>query len=184
MKAKETKFVRSDGSLDPDAFKTLVTQRRETMLRLAYQLTGDWDEAEDISQQVFIKAYHGLHRFRGDSGLSSWLYRIMVNTYLDHKRQRLARGGRHASADELVKSGQADPFVATAVDEDPVQATTADHARRHIAEALESLAPRQRSIFVMRHYHDLPLKEIASILHVSLGTVKSQLFRAVRRLRQ
>ncbi len=166
-----------------EAFRELVEQCQGPVFRLALELTGDWDDADDLSQQVFIKAHGALHRFRGDTKVISWLYRIMVNTHIDNCRRERARG-RDANLSITGEGRQQSELCIThAVEDNPEKGATARHIQDNINRALENLAPQQRSVFILRHYHDLPLKEIASIMGLSTGSVKSQLFRAIRRLR-
>ncbi|UCH11324.1 MAG: sigma-70 family RNA polymerase sigma factor [Fidelibacterota bacterium] len=167
---------------DSGAFRELVEYSQEGLFRLALELTGDWDDAEELSQQVFIKAYHGLSHFRGEAKIMSWLYRIMVNTYIDADRKERTRGWRLSRIEG--ENPQPEPFVTEAHADNPEVQTSARHIQIHINQALQALAPQQRSVFIMRHYHDLSLKEIARIMGLSVGTVKSQLFRAIRRLQK
>ena len=167
---------------DSGAFRELVESSQSELFRLAMELTGDWDDAEELSQQVFIKAYRGLSHFRGEARIVSWLYRIMVNTYIDSERKERTRGWKVNRSEE--DDPRSEPFVTEAHGDNPESQTAAHHMQIHIDQALQALAPQQRSVFIMRHYHDLPLKEIARIMGLSVGTVKSQLFRAIRRLQK
>ena len=184
MDSHEQRLIHRFREGDAAAFRELVERCQETIFQLAIELTGDWDDAEDLSQQVFIKAYHALPRFRGETRIMSWLYRIMVNTHIDNSRKERARGWRADPSSSDEGQPQPEPYVTNAAEDDPEARTAARHMQDHINRALETLAPRQRSVFVLRHYHDLPLKEIARILGLSVGSVKSQLFRAIRRLQK
>ena len=184
MESHEQRLIQRFREGDAKAFRELVERCQETIFQLAIELTGDWDDAEDLSQQVFIKAYHALPRFRGETKIMSWLYRIMVNTHIDNSRKERARGWRVDLPSSDEGEPQPEPYITNAAEDDPEPRTAARHMQDHINRALEVLAPRQRSVFVLRHYHDLPLKEIAGILGLSVGSVKSQLFRAIRRLQQ
>lgn len=166
-----------------EAFRDLVEQCQGQVFKLALELTGDWDDADELSQQVFIKAHGALHRFRGETKVMSWLYRIMVNTHIDNCRKEKARGWRVNQP--MVEEGQpqSELYITHAAEHNPETQTDAQHIQDHINRALKALAPQQRSVFILRHYHDLQLKEIASIMGLSVGSVKSQLFRAIRRLR-
>jgi RNA polymerase sigma-70 factor (ECF subfamily) len=167
---------------DSEAFRELVEFSQSELFQLAMELTGDWDDAEELSQQVFIKAYHGLSHFREEAKIMSWLYRIMVNTYIDTTRKERRRGWGSNKAE--TNDAHPEPFITEAHTDNPEAQTAARHIQDHISKALQALAPQQRSVFIMRHYHDLPLKEIARIMGLSVGTVKSQLFRAIRRLQK
>lgn len=184
MESHEQRLIDRFREGDTAAFRELVERCQEPIFQLAIELTGDWDDAEDLSQQVFIKAYHALPRFRGEAKIMSWLYRIMMNTYIDHTRKMQAQGRRIDPPLPDDDRPQPDPYVANAAEANPETRTAASHIQRHITRALQVLAPQQRSVFILRHYHDLSLKEIARILGVSVGTVKSQLFRAIQRLQK
>lgn len=184
MDSHEQRLIHRFREGDAAAFRELVEGCQETIFQLAIELTGDWDDADDLSQQVFIKAYHALPRFRGETKIVSWLYRIMVNTHIDNSRKERARGWRVDLSASDEDHPEEEPYITRAAEDDPETRTAARHMQDHINRALETLAPQQRSVFVLRHYHDLPLKEIARILGLSVGTVKSQLFRAIRRLQK
>ncbi len=184
MDSHEQRLIHRFREGDAAAFRELVERCQEPIFQLANELTGDWDDADDLSQQVFIKAYHALPRFRGETKIMSWLYRIMVNTHIDSSRKDRARGWRVNPSSSDEGQPQPEPYITNAAKDDPETRTAARHMQDHIKRALETLAPRQRSVFVLRHYHDLPLKEIAGILGLSVGSVKSQLFRAIRRLQK
>jgi RNA polymerase sigma-70 factor (ECF subfamily) len=183
MESHETRLIQRAQKGDAAAFRELVENCQESVFQMALELTRDWDDADELSQQVFIKAYHALPRFRGDAKLMSWLYRILMNTYIDHTRK--TRAGKWASSKNDAESTTQPEIVATnqAADNPEAQAA-ASQIQEHIDRALQALAPQQRSVFIMRHYHDLPLKEIAGIMGLSVGTVKSQLFRAVQRMQK
>ncbi|MFB0515933.1 MAG: RNA polymerase sigma factor [Candidatus Neomarinimicrobiota bacterium] len=184
MKNHEQRHFHSAKEGDLATFRELVERCQEPLFQMALQLTGDWDDAEDLSQLVFIKAYNALPHFRGEAKIMSWLYRIMVNTFIDNSRKEQARGRRVGQFSSNEDQPQPEPFVTNANEDSPETQTASRHMQEHINQALEALAPQQRSVFIMRHYHDLSLKEIARILGLSVGTVKSQLFRAIRRLQK
>ena len=164
-----------------NAFRQLVEQHKERVYYIALDLIGNRTDAEDLSQEVFIKAYQSLRKFRGDAKFSSWLYRITVNTCMDHRRKKWWRI-RKANAPMNQKDEQ---MVDLLQSDAPGPEQSAQHAMRegHLRHALDQLSQRERDIFILRHDHDLSLQEIAEALSISLGTVKSTLFNAVRRLR-
>jgi RNA polymerase sigma-70 factor (ECF subfamily) len=157
-------------------FRELVEQYKRPLYALAYDLTGNHHDAEDLSQDVFIKAYRGMADFRGEAQVYSWLYRITVNTYLNKKRKKALRFRQlWDDFSQAPRNRDRDPG--------PDRQAEADGMRRHVAEALKQLSPRERSAFVLRHYQDLSLKEVAETMEIAEGTVKSLLFRAVNKLR-
>jgi RNA polymerase sigma-70 factor, ECF subfamily len=167
---------------DHEAFRKLVENARVNVYRLAYDLTSDRHDAEDLSQEVFIKAYRALRTFRGDAKWNSWLYRITVNTFYDFARSRMNKMINYSDSwdqdsgeREILKQGNSIS---------PDASAEAAIIRKHIEQALDRLSPRERSVFVLRHYHDLTLKQIADTLEISDGTVKTFLFRAIQKLQQ
>ena len=168
---------------DQTAFFDLVGQYKKKVYHLAYDITGDHHEAEDISQEVFMKVYRAMKTFRRDAKMSSWLHQITVNTSIDSLRKKSVRHAKssgkleHVSTDgNLVASG--------AHNLDPVQSTESAQIQNRISQALQKISPKERTVFVMCHYNGLKLKETAEILNVTIGTVKSLLFRAIRKLRK
>ena len=166
---------------DTDAFRELVERSKINVYRLAYDMTGSRHDAEDLSQEVFVKAYRALPKFRSESKWSTWLYRITTNVCIDHNRSRSkTMEYRDALTSDDATSEPNHPRSSS----NPDRSTEASMIQRNIEQALGQLAPQERSVFVLRHYHDLPLKEIAATMEISEGTVKSYLFRALQRLRR
>jgi RNA polymerase sigma-70 factor (ECF subfamily) len=165
-----------------NAFRQLVEKHKEQVYFIALDLMGNRADAEDMSQEVFIKAYRSLPSFRGDAQLSSWLYRITVNTCIDHRRKkwwqiRKARKTMTTQETPLLDTLPAD-------NPGPEQTTDRQLIQAQIQMALNALSQRERDIFILRHDHDLALNDIAESLHISIGTVKSTLFNALRKLRK
>ena len=161
---------------EPSTFPALVEQYKRPLYALAYDLTGNHHDAEDLSQEVFIKAYRGMAGFRGEAQVYSWLYRIAVNTFLNKRRKKALRFRQLWDDFSHVPPGT-DPQPETD------RQAEADVMRRHVETALKQLSPRERSAFVLRHYQDLSLREVADAMDVAEGTVKSLLFRAAKKLR-
>lgn len=164
---------------DPTAFQALVERHRAMVYRVAYQFAGNHHDAEDIAQEVFLKVYRSLDRFRHDAQLSSWMYRIVMNACIDHRR-------RQVSAAAAPFGDEAEQKLLNTAEETP-----GPEARAYAGElgqVLETeiarLPPGQRIVFVMRHHQGLKLGEIAEALGLAEGTVKRQLHAAVHRLRQ
>lgn len=168
---------------DQTAFHDLVGMYKKKVYYLAYDITGDHHEAEDISQEVFMKVYRALKRFRRDAKMSSWLHQITVNTSIDCLRRKSVRKEKstgeldHVSSDGNLVANGAHNF-------DPVKSTESIQIQNQIAQALQKISPKERTVFIMCHYNGLKLKETAEILNVTIGTVKSLLFRAIRKLRK
>jgi RNA polymerase sigma-70 factor (ECF subfamily) len=154
----------------------LVDRYHRRVYALALDLTGDHHDAEDLSQEVLIKACESLDSYRGDAAPFTWLYRIAVNTYLNRGRGQKRQATTLQGDFEHMTDG-----VGAAPE-------TGEHAERrqmqaHIEAALDVLSPRERSAFVLKHEHDLRIKDVAASMDVAPGTVKSLLYRATRKLR-
>jgi RNA polymerase sigma-70 factor (ECF subfamily) len=165
---------------DMEAFRELVERSKIKTYRLAYDLTGNRHDAEDLSQEVFIRAYGALKGFRAEAKWTTWLYRITMNIYYDHWRMKSKRALEYRDNLEgcstMTYNEQTTPG--------PDRKAEAGVMQEHIDRALETLSPQERSVFVLRHYHDLPLKEIAGTMKIAEGSVKSYLFRAIKRLQK
>ena len=154
-----------------EQFRALVESHRERAVGLAWRLLGgDLAAAEDVAQEAFLKAYRGLARFRGESTLDTWFYRILVRQAESHRRWRAVR----ALWSGEVVDDPADP--SPAVTGDPV-------VQRRIATALSRLPAGQRQAFVLVHLEGFTVEEAAGLLGKATGTVKSHLHRALKALR-
>jgi RNA polymerase sigma-70 factor (ECF subfamily) len=185
MEQNEQFLVDRVCSGDQAAFHELVGRYKKKIFYLAYDITGDHQEAEDISQEVFMKMYRSLKTFRRDAKMSSWLYQITVNTSIDSLRKKSSKPAR--SIDEFDPSfvqAELPAGGSGAYALNPVLTTESAQIQEHISEALKKISARERTVFVMRHYNDLKLHEIAEILNITIGTVKSLLFRAIKKLRK
>jgi RNA polymerase sigma-70 factor, ECF subfamily len=168
---------------DSLSFQELVESHKKNVYYLALDLTGNHHDAEDLSQEVFIKAFRAMKDFRGEAKYSSWLYRITVNTYIDETRKKshqlVPLPEEHEGEEDIRTSAPlSDPRS------NPEKDLESVNIQKHIDEALKKLTPRERSVFVLRHYNDLILKEIGEVLNISEGTVKSLLFRAIKRMQK
>lgn len=179
----EGTLVRRLQSGDQTAFRELVERYKENVYYLALDLSGNHYDAEDISQEVFIKAHRGIAKFRSGAKLSTWLYRITMNTFIDSKRRKSLKV---VSISQTADGGdEFDPLsvVADGDEGDPERRLAAAKIGEHIDAALDALSEKEKSVFVMRHYHDMQINEISESLELAEGTVKSLLFRSVRKLR-
>lgn len=184
MEHKERALVQRIQAGEPAAFRELVEQNKQNVYYLALDLTGNHYDAEDISQEVFIKAYRGIGKFRSGAKINTWLYRITMNTFIDKKRKKsLHLVSLTPTADEDDGTDALD-LVADASTGNPERELSASKIAAHIDTALQSLSEQERAVFVMRHYEDMALKEISSALGIAEGTVKSLLFRSIRKLRR
>jgi RNA polymerase sigma-70 factor (ECF subfamily) len=168
---------------DHSAFYDLVGRYKKKIYFLAYDITGDHQEAEDISQEVFMKVYRSLSKFRRDAKMSSWLYQITVNASIDSLRRKSSKPQK--SIEEFEQAPIMESLLSNAPqNSDPVRSAESSQIQQKISQALLKLTPKERSAFIMCHYNGLKMKETAEILNVTIGTVKSLMFRAIRKLRK
>lgn len=180
-----------------DALRVLYDRHRGRIYQLGCRYLGDAAEAEDLVQQVFIKAYENAGKFRGQARVSTWLYRIAANAAIERRRRRRTVGlddvhplgsdalAPSANLEAEVRSGWASrpAMASTDFEADPEVAVQRRALQGRLNEALEELSPTQRLAFVLRHWEGMSIREIAELLDAAEGTVKSHLFRAVRTLR-
>jgi RNA polymerase sigma-70 factor (ECF subfamily) len=167
---------------DVGAFQEIVDLYKRQIFFLALDLTGNHHDAEDLSQEVLVRAYTSIKGFRGEAKISSWLHRIAVNTHLDTRRKKALMLLKQS--DELNESLVAHSITDSRSNTNPEEKMVQADLQKHIDEALQVLTPKERSVFVLRHYQDHPIKEIADMMEISEGTVKSFLFRAIRKLQK
>jgi len=164
---------------DPTVIDDIVRTYKREVYHLALQLCRDHDDAEDLVQEVFIRAWKSLDSFRGESRLSTWLHRITVNLFINTTRSKSyhARKEQDAFDEEYMTGGRGG-------EDSPESPVESAQISEHIERALGKLSPAQRTAFVLRHYHDLSIKEIADQMGNTEGTVKVLLFRAIRNLQK
>jgi RNA polymerase sigma-70 factor, ECF subfamily len=154
-----------------EAFDRLVLRYQRDVYRLCYRYVNDHEDANDLAQEVFLKAWRAIGRFRGDSSFSTWLYRIAVNACLNF------RAIRRPATQELPEA-LADPVPGALA-----RAESDDTARR-LRAAIARLPEKQRATLILKVYHDLTHEEVAGILGAAVGTVKANLFHALGNLRR
>jgi RNA polymerase sigma-70 factor (ECF subfamily) len=179
---EESTLVERIRNGDMNSFREIVDRYKGVVLAVVHDMTNDRHETEDLLQDVFLKVYKNMRSFRGDAKVSTWIYRIAMNTCYDHVTKRSHRSMK--PADMLDDHVQTAPMFHSFAGADPERRAASGMVQEHIERAIKTLSPRERSVFVLRHYHDLPLKEIASVLRISEGTVKSMLSRALERLKK
>lgn len=169
---------------DTDAFRVLVEHYSRPVFRLAFRMTGNEADAEDVVQEAFLRAYRGLGKFDGRSQFSTWLYRIATNVALDHLRKRK----RHEDAREPVRAADSDALhpaeMLPATDPSPDRLVLSVEMRERVEVALSRLAPRERAAFVLRHFEGMSIAEIGRALNLRSSATKNNIFRAVQKLRR
>jgi len=161
-----------------EAFDEIVHRYRRIIYRMAYYFTHNCEDADDISQEVLLKVFRSLSGFRGSSTFDTWLWRITTNTCLDHLRQQTGIEALDTSSYTSYK------YSAGICRELPDSSMEMAELRSVIFKAVGRLPDKQRAAFILRHYEDLSLDEIARTLTCAVGTVKANLFHARRNLRE
>ena len=161
---------------DAEAFRSLVERHSRLVFRVAYRMTGNESDAEDVVQETFLKAYRQLGRFESRANFGTWVYRIAVNCAIDYMRarpkresaeddevlERAAGGGPEPGADDLVLAGE---------------------IGARVQSALGGLSAMERAAFVMRHYQGFSIEEIGRALGLKTNATKHSIFRAVKKMR-
>ena len=167
------------------AFDTLVRRYDQSVLRLALHMLGNEQDAQDVHQEAFIKAYRHLSNFRFECSFYTWVYRIVTNLCLDQLRRRKSR--REDPATVLDSVGDEMDLLSNVQDEramaNPGRELDRKLMAERIAAALEKLTPRERTVFELKHYQGLKLRTIGEMLSTTEETAKNTLFRATRKLR-
>ncbi|MDV2503922.1 MAG: sigma-70 family RNA polymerase sigma factor [bacterium] len=161
---------------DEEACEALVRQYQERVFALISRMTGDPDRVEDIAQEVFLKAFRSLKSFRGGSRFYTWLYRITVNTVLNTMR---SQGRRQETSLDALEGFE----VQADADMEPAEVTARLELARRVREAIDQLEEPYRVIVYLRELEDLSYEEIAEVVELPVGTVKSRLFRARQQLK-
>jgi RNA polymerase sigma-70 factor (ECF subfamily) len=165
---------------DPGAFDALVVLYSDRVFGVAFRILGDRAEAEDLAQEVFVTLHHSLGSFRGESRLSTWIYRITRNRCLNRiKFLKRRHVGRHADIDDpAVAPGVVDTETKLSGAKDPTRKLANDELSALLQEHLLKLPEEQRTLVILRDLEDLSYEEIVDVTGLALGTVKSRLHRA------
>jgi len=182
MELSDRAFVTKARSGDADAFRALVDRHSRSLFRLAYRMTGNQQDAEDVVQESLLRAYRQLARFDERASFGTWLYRIATNCSLDLVRARRRRNEHIAPADD---DGAADPVaMVPALDPSPERSALSGELRQRVAEAMNELSETERAAFVLRHYEGMHIDEVSRVLDCQPGAAKHSVFRAVQKLRR
>ena len=181
----DTLLIRRAQQGDAAAFEELLRNYDRSVLRLAMNLTGSPEDAQDIYQETFLRAYRNIGRFRFECSFYTWIYRIVTNLCLDHLRKKQVRKEDAPVATDA--SGEEYSVIDQVADARAGSNPEKDLMRRQLGDrincALEKLTPRERMVFELKHYHGLKLRTVGEILHTTEETAKNTLFRATQKLR-
>jgi RNA polymerase sigma-70 factor (ECF subfamily) len=185
QRAEDDELIRAAQKGDRSAFDSLVRRYDRSVLRLALHMLGNEQDAQDVHQDAFIKAYRHLSNFRFECSFYTWLYRIVTNLCLDQLRRRKSRREDPSTVDD--GSGESIDLLANLTDGRASANPARELERKGMNEAIQSaheeLTPRERTVFELKHYQGLKLRTIGEMLSTTEETAKNTLFRATRKLR-
>jgi RNA polymerase sigma-70 factor (ECF subfamily) len=165
-------------TIGPDDFDWIVLRHQKQIYRTLLYLVRDTDAAEALTQECFLHAFRNHRGFRGESGLATWLVRIAINLAHDHSRNR-----RWAFWRRLTRTDNVEAIRAPSVQRSPEQALMYAESVEAVRSAVERLPERQKTAFMLRFVEDMPLEDIAEVMDLQTGTVKSHLSRALEAVR-
>jgi RNA polymerase sigma-70 factor (ECF subfamily) len=164
------------------AFRVLVERHSRSVFRLAYRMCGNEQDAEDLVQETFLRAYKQINKFDGRSAFSTWLYRICANCSLDLLRSRKSR--KEIKVTDRGEQSQDWLEAVAAPQPGPERLTQSGQLAKLLEPALNQLSEMERTAFVLRHYEGCDIEEIAQTLGVQANAAKHSVFRAVQKLRR
>lgn len=182
MELTDAGYVAKARSGDSDAFRILVERHSRSLFRLAFRMTGNEQDAEDVVQESFLRAYRQLGKFDDRASFGTWLYRIATNCSLDLVRSKKRRSDHMAQPSDPESE---DPVVSLpSTDPTPERVALSSEIRGRVAEAMNDLSATERTAFVLRHFEGMCIEEVSRVLECQPGAAKHSVFRAVQKLRR
>jgi RNA polymerase sigma-70 factor (ECF subfamily) len=178
---REQELIGQAQRANTDAFCALAEGYERRIYSLAFHYCHDSEDAEDLSQEVWLRAYQAIGSFRGESSFYTWLRRITINCFLNHRRARSF--GRHGQSVEL----STQDLVPNTIEASGISSERTMHDRillDKVRQALSELTTQQRLIFVLKHYEGMTYEEISEAVGCSMGTAKKSVSRAIAKLRK
>jgi len=171
---------------DREAYRALVERYSAYVYRLAYRMTGNSHDAEEVVQEAFLRAYQKLKQFAGNSNFGTWVYRIAANYAIDRIRQRNVEEARQVAPSRTREDGAEIDPVALVRDPSasPERLASSAQLAERMKQALDELTPAERTAIVMRHWEGCAIEEIAVVLKSNSNATKNTVFRAVAKLRK
>lgn len=181
MEESEHSIIRAVLSGDKEAYGTLVVRHSNAVFRVAFRITGDEADADDVVQETFLLGYRKLESFESRSKFSTWIYRIAINCALNLKKKR-----KPEAAYQIAEDTDAAQHHVQAADTatDPERLLHSQEIEALRAHAMQELTATERTAFVLRHMEDRTTEEIAATLHIAPNAAKQAVFRAVQKLRR
>lgn len=180
MSTRTEHIVARASAGEEEAFRALVDRHGRRVFRLAYRLTGNEHDAEEVVQETFLKVFRNLDGFDARARFDTWLYRVTSNAAMDLMRKRQRHDGRRAD----LESADGRPAVLAAADPDPERTSRSRQTGERIAEALDLLTPAERVAFTLRHVEGMSIREIGDLLGLRSNAVKNAIFRGVQKMRR
>jgi len=182
-RSSEVELIRAAQRGDSAAFEQIVRSYDQSVLRMALNLLHSEEDARDVYQEVFLRVYRNLPKFRFDCAFSTWLYRIVANLCLDQIRKRKVRREEPAPAGPDGEVDRLQFVPEKRADVDPQRRLMSAEVNARVQDNLEKLTPRERLVFEMRHFQGMRLKTIGDSLGVTEEAAKNCLFRATQKMR-
>ncbi|MBM3829218.1 MAG: sigma-70 family RNA polymerase sigma factor [Verrucomicrobia bacterium] len=178
--APDVKLVAASQAGNMQAFEELVARHRDKIYARAFSMMRNEEEAIDLSQEAWVKAWQRLKQFQGDSSFATWMTRIVINLCLDQlRRQKRTRAESIEQLDEELGGVERQmPIIAT----NPSQGLERSELRKRIDKAMNQLSYEHRTVLILHEFEEMEYKQIAKVMNCSIGTVMSRLFYARRRL--
>src|SRR5579863_2018387 len=184
MELNDVLAVSRARSGDTDAFRVLVERHSRSLFRLAFRMTGNQQDAEDVVQESFLRAYKQLGKFDERASFGTWLYRIAANCSLDLVRSRKRR--QEHLAPQEPDGPEFDDTVGNlpSAEPTPERMALSGEVRGRVEEAMKELSPTERTAFVLRHFEGMCIEDVSRVLECAPGAAKHSVFRAVQKLRR
>jgi RNA polymerase sigma-70 factor (ECF subfamily) len=181
MELTDAGYVAKARAGDTDAYRVLVERHSRSLFRLAFRMTGNEQDAEDVVQESFLRAYRQLGKFDERASFGTWLYRIAANCSLDLVRARKRRSEHLAPQDPEME----DPILSLpSNDPTPERFALSSEVRERVAGAMSELSATERTAFVLRHFEGMCIEDVSRVLDCQPGAAKHSVFRAVQKLRR
>ena len=171
---------------DRQAFGKLVKRYQNKVLFLAYDLIGNYTDAQDVAQNTFLQAFQKINYFRDESSFSTWIYKIATNAAIDFQRSKKRRRSVFIEQPKFNEPREHESIIENIEDPEPPVTKRIENSdlKRFISRTVEQLSPQQRAAFVLKFFHDKSTDEIAKIIHCDPVTVRGHLLRATIKLRK
>jgi len=184
MEPTDRSYVARARAGDADAYRVLVERHGRALFRLAFRMTGNQQDAEDVVQESFLRAYRQIAKFDERASFGTWLYRIAANCSLDLVRSRKRRSEQQPLAGESPAEAEDPVRSLPSTGPTPERAALSSEVRDRIAEAMNELSATERTAFVLRHFEGMRIEEVSRVLECQPGAAKHSVFRAVQKLRR